>query len=160
MPSRVTYCLKIMARTVVNQIRAIGSVAGTHWDPAALKTEQLNDQIIGSILEGVKTGQHPEWKDIADCSPTYKSYWAQWKYLALRNGILKRHWESSDGRSKIAQIILPWSRVNDVLIKLHGGPSGGHFCVNKTPNPFRSSRFEKFPQPVRHGLLNACRATK
>jgi hypothetical protein len=47
------------------------------------------------------------------------------------------HWDSSDGRSKIAQIILPESRVNDLLTELHGGSSGGHLGVNKTFNKVR-----------------------
>jgi hypothetical protein len=54
----------------------------------------------GSILEEVETEQRPEWKDIADRSPAYRSYCAQWKSLAVRNGMLERHWESTDGRSK------------------------------------------------------------
>jgi hypothetical protein len=53
--------------------------------------EQLNDQDIESILEEVETRQHREWKDIADCRPTCKSCWAQWKFLAVRNGILELH---------------------------------------------------------------------
>jgi hypothetical protein len=91
---------------------------------------------IGTILEEAETGQRPEWKDIADRSPTYKSYWAQWKSLAVRNGILECHSESADGQSKIAHIILPRSRANDVLTELHGGPSG-HLGVNKTLNKAR-----------------------
>jgi hypothetical protein len=45
----------------------------------------------------------------------YESYWARWKSLAVRTGILGRHWEYADRLSKIAQVILPWSRVNDML---------------------------------------------
>jgi hypothetical protein len=45
---------------------------------------------------------------------------------------LERHWGSADGRSKIAQIVLRRSRVNDMLTELHGGPAGGHLGVNKT----------------------------
>lgn len=80
------------------------------------------------------TGQHPEWKDIANHSPTYRRYWAQWKSVTVRNGVLRveHHWESADGQSKIAQIILPQSRVNSVLNELHGRPSGGPLGVNKT----------------------------
>jgi hypothetical protein len=48
----------------------------------------VNDQNIGAILEKVETGQRPEWKDIAHSSPKYKSYWAPWKSLAVKNGIL------------------------------------------------------------------------
>jgi hypothetical protein len=109
-------------------------VAAAGWDPAALRREQLNDQDIGSILEEVETGQCPAWKDIAGCSPTHKSYWAQWKFLAVRNGILEHCWKSANGRSKITQIVLLRSRVNDVLTELHDGPSGGHLGVNKTMN--------------------------
>jgi hypothetical protein len=53
------------------------------------------------ILQEVETGQRPEWKDIADRSPTYKSYWAQWKSLAVRNSKLERNLESANGRSTI-----------------------------------------------------------
>jgi hypothetical protein len=99
--------------------------------------EQLNDPVIGSILQEVETGQRPEWKDIADCSPTYKSHWAPWKSLAVRNGILECNWESANGRSQIAQIVFPLSRVKDVLTELHGGSSGGHLGVNKSLNKLR-----------------------
>jgi hypothetical protein len=51
-------------------------------------SKHLNEQNIGSILEEIEMRQHPEWKDIAYRSPTTKSYWTQWKSLALRNGIL------------------------------------------------------------------------
>jgi hypothetical protein len=54
----------------------------------------------------------------------------------VRNGILERLWESADGRYEIAQIVLPRSRVHDVMIKLHDRPSG-HFGVNNTPNIVR-----------------------
>jgi hypothetical protein len=63
-------------------------------------------------LEDVETWQPPGWKDIADGSITYKSYWVQLKFFVLTNGILHRHWESADGRSKIVHIVLPRSRAN------------------------------------------------
>jgi hypothetical protein len=84
-----------------------------------LGTEQLNDPDIGPILQEVETGQWPEWKDIADRSHTFKSYWAQWKSLSEKNGTLERNWESTNGRSEIAQIVIPRSRVKDVLTELH-----------------------------------------
>jgi hypothetical protein len=98
----------------------------------ALRTEHLNDPGIEPILQEVETGQL-KWKDIADRSPTYKSYWAQWKSLAVRNGILQRNWESANGQSQIAQVVIPRSRVQDVLTELHGGPSD-HLGINKTVN--------------------------
>jgi hypothetical protein len=124
-------CQKVEAREDIKQVRAIAAVAAVGWDPAALSTEQLNDPDIGCILQEVETGQRPEWKDIADRSPTYKSYWAQWKSLAVRNGILERNWEFANGRPQIAQIVLPRSRVKDVQTKLHGGSSGSHLGPTK-----------------------------
>jgi hypothetical protein len=38
-----------------------------------LRREWLGDGSMGSILRGVMAGQCPEWKNIADHSPTYKS---------------------------------------------------------------------------------------
>ena len=44
----------------------------------------------------MEAGQCPEWRDISDRSPFYKSYWAQWKYLVVRDGVLECHRESAD----------------------------------------------------------------
>jgi hypothetical protein len=38
-----------------------------------LRREWLDDGSVGLILCGVTAGQCPEWNDIADHSPTYKS---------------------------------------------------------------------------------------
>jgi hypothetical protein len=72
-----------------------GTVVAATWDLATLRTEQLNDPDIWPILQEVETGQQPEWKDIAECSPTYESYWALWKSLAVSNGILDCNWKST-----------------------------------------------------------------
>jgi hypothetical protein len=90
-----TQCHKVEVGADVKQMRAIEAVAAVGWDPAALGTE-LNDKGTGPILKETETGQHPEWKDITDHSRTYKSYWARWKSLAVRNHILEHHWESAN----------------------------------------------------------------
>jgi hypothetical protein len=91
-----THCCKVEALADSVLVQVIAAVAAAGWDPAALRTEQLNDQDIGPIMEDIQTGQCPEWEVIGDRSPTYKSYWAQWKSLAVKNGIPERHWESAD----------------------------------------------------------------
>lgn len=55
------------------------------------------------ILRGMEAGEHPKWKNIANRSPTYNSFWAQWNSLVVRDTV-KRKWESASGRSKIAHI--------------------------------------------------------
>jgi hypothetical protein len=104
---------------------------------SALRRDQQNDGDVGQILQEVEAGQRPDWKDVADRSPIYKSNWAQSKSLVVRDGVLERHWESAGGRTKTAQIILPRSKVKEVLTELHGGPSGGHLGVNKTMDKIR-----------------------
>jgi hypothetical protein len=131
------HCHKVEAMADVKQVRAISTVAAACWGPAALRTEQLNDQDIWPILEEVETGQRPEWKDIADRRPRYKSCWARSKSLTVRNSVLQRHWKSADRRSQIAQRVLPRSRLKDMLTELHGGPPGDHLGVNRNLNKFR-----------------------
>jgi hypothetical protein len=91
-----THCHKVEAWSGIKHVLAVAAVPAAGWDPSILRMKQLNDQDIGPILEE-ETGQRPEWKDIATHSPTYKSYWTQLKSIAVRNGILQRHWESADG---------------------------------------------------------------
>ena len=43
----------------------------------------------------MEAGQYPE-EGISERSPIYKSYWAQWKSLVARDGVLESHWESAD----------------------------------------------------------------
>jgi hypothetical protein len=57
---------------------------------------------MGQILQEVEAGKRPDRKDIADRSPIYKIYWAQCKSVAVRDGVLERHWESANRRTKTA----------------------------------------------------------
>jgi hypothetical protein len=66
------------------------AVAAAGWVPAALRIK-LSDQDIGPNLQEVETRRRPEWKDTGESSPPLKSYWAQWKSLSVRNGILESH---------------------------------------------------------------------
>jgi hypothetical protein len=55
----------------------------------------------------------------------------------VRNGYLERNCDSANGRSQITQMVLPRSRVKDVLTELHVGSSGGHLGDYKDLNKFR-----------------------
>jgi hypothetical protein len=127
-----TNCHKVDIRADIKQIRSISTLPAADWDPQVLRTERLYDQDIGPFLQEVEPGRRPDWKDIADRSAPYKSYWAQSKLLAVRNGVVERKWKSANGRSKVAQIGLPGSKVVDVLTELHGVQSAGHQGFKKT----------------------------
>jgi hypothetical protein len=50
---------------------------------------------------------------------------------------MKHYWDSTDGRSKLVQTVVPHSKVTDTLAELHGGLSG-HLGVNKTMDKVRN----------------------
>jgi 3-deoxy-D-manno-octulosonate 8-phosphate phosphatase KdsC-like HAD superfamily phosphatase len=62
-------------------------------------------------MREIEAGQRSEWRDISDRSTIYKGYWAQWKSFAVRDGVLVRCWESTDGKKETAQIVVPRSKV-------------------------------------------------
>lgn len=68
-------------------------------------------------MRKTEAGQRPEWSYIGDRGTIYKSYWAQWKSHALRDGVLECHWESADGK-KTAQIVTPRSKVKELLAEM------------------------------------------
>jgi hypothetical protein len=55
-----------------------------------VRREQLAEDDVGQLLKEVEA-RRPGWEDINDRRPNYKSYWAQWKSLTVRNGLLERH---------------------------------------------------------------------
>ncbi|GFY22527.1 hypothetical protein TNCV_2177881 [Trichonephila clavipes] len=83
----------------------------------------------------------PSWQDISAYSPTTKQYWALWNSLHLRNGVLYRKFESEDGKTFRWQLVLPRSRIPEVLKELHGSPTGGHFGVMKSLHRVRERFF-------------------
>ncbi|GFX60895.1 gypsy retrotransposon integrase-like protein 1 [Trichonephila clavipes] len=84
----------------------------------------------------------PSWQDISAYSPTTPTqYWALWNSLHLRNGVLYRKFESEDGKTFRWQLVLPRSRIPEVLKELHGSPTGGHFGVMKTLHRVRERFF-------------------
>ncbi|CAI5674954.1 unnamed protein product [Oreochromis niloticus] len=75
------------------------------WTPEQLMASQKTDVDIGPVWEWKeKGGGRPVWADIAACSPATKAYWAQWKRLYLKDGVLQ----------------------------MHDGPVGGHFGAERT----------------------------
>ncbi|GFV25757.1 retrovirus-related Pol polyprotein from transposon 412 [Trichonephila clavipes] len=60
-------------------------------------------------------------------------YWPAYSVpIGRENGVLYRKFESEDGKTFRWQLVLPRSRIPEVLKELHGSPTGGHFGVMKT----------------------------
>jgi hypothetical protein len=119
-PEGCSHCQKIERRSESLNVRITTTAAADGWDSASLRREQLADDEMGSLLHEVEVGRRPEWKDIVDRSPTYIGYCGQWKSLVVRDGVLERLWESVDGRTKIAQVVIPRSKAKEVLTEMRG----------------------------------------
>ena len=68
---------------------------------------------------------------------SFKALWAQWNSLRVENALLKRAWESSDGKHTTMQLMVPATRTKEVLREMHNGGSGAHFGMNKTLSKVR-----------------------
>ena len=68
---------------------------------ARCRKDQEEDEDIGPLLRWKEDGmERPGWSEILDESSSFKALWAQWE-----NGLLKRSWESRDGRHVAMQLV-------------------------------------------------------
>ena len=116
--------------------------------------EQMTDEDIGPILTAKEEGPHLDWQVTCHGSKVLKGYWAQWESVTLENGLLKRAWESADGRDVVMQLIVPRSKVQSVLKEMHDGKSGGHLGVNKTLDKIRKRFYWLHLRPVSYTHLD------
>jgi len=72
--------------------------------------EEWRSEFVGPLLREMEAGHCPERRDISERNLIYKSYWAQWKSLVVRDGMLEHHWESADRMMWTAQIAIPPTR--------------------------------------------------
>lgn len=120
-------------KPVVRQVASTSDPLLNSWNDQNLRQSQLEDSDIKPILEFLESDSaRPVWQAISSFSPTTKRYWALWNSLHLQNGVLYRKWESDDGKTSRWQLILPKSRIPEVLRELHNGATGGHFGLMKT----------------------------
>ena len=100
---------------------------------------QKGDSNIGPIIRWMMEGNgRPEWTSVSACSEVSKIYWAQWDSLVMKQDILYRKWESTDGKEAKLQLIVPKSLREEILTQLHNHPTAGHFGVTKTMQRVKS----------------------
>ncbi|GBM42499.1 hypothetical protein AVEN_80017-1 [Araneus ventricosus] len=108
------------------------------WSSCEIQKAQLEYPTIKPILmKKLNSADRPSWQQIAPESPATKRYWALWDSLHLKDGVLYRRWEIDDGSAYRWQLILPKSRIPEVLRETHDSASGGHFGIMKTLNKTR-----------------------
>lgn len=132
------HCDRIDKNEIVLPLRRTVALEHSDWTVAEIRKDQERDLDIGPILLMKETGgPKPTWEDISAKSPNVKALWVQWDSLCVKSGILKRIWESPNGKSSVEQLVVPRSRVTAILEEIHNGSSGSHFGVNKTLSKIR-----------------------
>ena len=103
------------------------------WSLNGLRSAQESDPDISVILNHLKLSpEKPLWEAVALQSHDVRVLWSMWPRLCIRDGILQRRFESSDGLSTLWQIILPKNMRKDFLTLAHGGMTGGHLARKRT----------------------------
>ena len=78
------------------------------WTTEYLRQCQYDEPDIKSFIQLMETSENkPEWSTISDRSTAFKTLWSQWNQLSLTGGLLRRRWESDDGKRVRDQIVLP-----------------------------------------------------
>ena len=113
------------------------TVTDDHWRSDAVKADQGNDDVLKLVIDWKRHDRRPAWGEVARYSPAVKTYWAQWNSLLLVDDLLQRHIEDPDGSNARNQIVIPRSRVPEVLREVHNGVTGGHLGVTKTLSKLR-----------------------
>ncbi|UYV69000.1 K02A2.6-like, partial [Cordylochernes scorpioides] len=149
------HCEKIDKNESEATSRGTTVVPSDEWTPASCRASQQQDLNIGPILELKENGNlRPSWEIISDKSPALKALWAQWDSLRVENGLLKRVWESADGRSTKMQLVVPEVKIPGVLREVHSGASGSHFGMTKTLRKVRERFYWVY---CREDVENWCR---
>ncbi|UYV84436.1 K02A2.6-like [Cordylochernes scorpioides] len=149
------HCEKIDKNESEATSRGTTVVPSDEWTPASCRASQRQDLNIGPILESKENGNlRPSWEIISDKSPALKALWAQWDSLGVENGLLKRVWESADGRSTKMQLVVLEVKIPCVLREVHSGASGSHFGVTKTLRKVRERFYWVY---CREDVENWCR---
>ena len=97
---------------------------------------QLDDIAVGPLLRIKEVHKdQPTWSMISDWHPQAKSYWAQWNQLVIREGVLYRKWEETDGSRVRWQMVGPRKLKDEVLEQSHTAVTAGHFGDGQNPTP-------------------------
>ena len=130
-----------MRATQVQQEGASNAIS-LSWSLEGIRSEQQSDPDIGYIYQLIDCGAaKPMWDDVSPKSNVVKTLWSFWPRLSIREGLLKRRFESTDGRSEYWQIVLPKKLHAEFLSLVHGGMTGGHLALKKTKAAVQSRAY-------------------
>ena len=98
--------------------------------PEELRTAQIDDPLISSVLASKETNQKPAV--LSNNSPKDHRLWQLWDQLIVINGVLYRQFSEPQRDQKWLQFVVPKNHRSDILASLHDGVAGGHLGQEKT----------------------------
>jgi len=130
------YCARVEMKETHKQEGLIARMALEN-NQMDWRQEQLNDPDISIFLLGKEVDTRPMWQAVASKGMAAKIYWSYWDSLQVQNGILYKRWETPNLKNTIIQLIVPKTRIKQILEEAHDSRSGGHFGINKTLEKIR-----------------------
>jgi transposase InsO family protein len=112
------------------------------WSMEGLRAAQRQDKDIGFIVQLCEqSSEKPQWENVSLQSAITKTLWNQWPRLCIRDGLLKRRFESADGTRLHWQIVWPKNLTDELMRIAHGGMTGGHLSRRRTASCIQSRAY-------------------
>ena len=92
----------------------------------------MEDELIGPIFQAKVDGVRPSADTVKGCDPKYRKLVQIWDQLIIKEDLLWRLFENTDGTGYIIQLVVPNSLKTAVLRDVHEGVLGGHLGVDKS----------------------------
>ena len=142
---------------VTTQVRIItGNVHTLVGRPLQeLRDLQLSDSHIGPVLKDLEQQKTPDTVNTRSQPPHTRRLIQQWRQLLVKDGVMWRQFQNTDGTPEILQLVIPQCLREEVLQELHSGLVGGHLGEDKMMARLR----ERFYWPGQWAdVRNFCRA--
>lgn len=124
-------CTRPKETYILSRLRATSALK---WSDKNIEELQNKDNELKEVFTWIQKGLRPNQRYISDKSRVLKHYWSIWDSLKIDGGILKRKWESVNGKSHRFQTILPKNLRDEVLKIFH---ETGHLGMIKTLDRIR-----------------------
>ena len=93
---------------------------------------QVNDPVVGKILQAKDTGQKPTVEYAKSQGLEYRRLSQQWDQLRIQDGLLWRHYAQPNQNLDRLQLVAPKQLRSQIIEELHQGIEGGHLGHEKT----------------------------
>jgi len=117
--------------SLVNVVEQVVTLHLTEKTPEELRQLQLEDSPIGLLLLAVENGEKPTADEVRAQGPEAQRLWHLWNRLVVEEGVLKRRYHNTSGKSSWLQLVLPQLLREEVLQELHAGALEGHLGKEK-----------------------------